>query len=107
MSNVRELFVYGTLKQGGKWHHLVSNEHFVGEDAIEGEMYLEKGGTYPILFVGTDIIKGETQKDPNRRIQEFNAPEFFRQWLSTTDHNSESFREFLAWGGQVPKPPSW
>lgn len=54
-----ELFVYGTLKRGGKWHHLVENEVFIGEDAVNGEMYLEKGGFYPVLYDGKDMIQGE------------------------------------------------
>lgn len=57
-----ELFVYGTLKGGGKWHHLIENELFLGHDAIHGEMYLEKEGFYPILYPGNDIIQGETYR---------------------------------------------
>lgn len=54
------LFVYGTLKKGGKWYHLIENELFLGHDAVHGEMYLEKEGFYPILYPGNDIIQGET-----------------------------------------------
>lgn len=54
-----EIFVYGTLKRGGKWHHLLENELFVGEDSVQGEMYLEKNGYYPILYVGSESVPGE------------------------------------------------
>lgn len=55
----KTLFVYGTLKRGGKWHCLVEKEMFIGEDAVKGEMYLEKSGFYPVLYYGEDIIYGE------------------------------------------------
>lgn len=139
-----ELFVYGTLKQGGKWHHLIEDETYLGKDTVEGEMYLEKGGYYPILFVGTDLITGEvysvrpeaydavvaleadadydvvtvmttggravtvfyfkdeSQKNPDQRIDNFDAPAFFQKWLAVTSPDSDSFKEYLALGGSVP-----
>ncbi|OGE26147.1 hypothetical protein A3C26_01315 [Candidatus Daviesbacteria bacterium RIFCSPHIGHO2_02_FULL_39_12] len=135
------LFVYGTLKKGGKWHHLIANEVFLDQDAVHGEMYLEKGRFYPILYTGNDIIKGETyivresvyqrvlilesdadydiktaraisgrevrvfffkdesQKDPEKRIVEFHAEEYFKRWLDVTPRNSESYLFWLEWGG--------
>lgn len=135
------LFVYGTLKKGGKWHHLIENEAFLGHDAVHGEMYLEKEGFYPILYPGNDIIQGETyavresvyqrvlalesdtgydiktvkaisgrevrvfffkdesQKDPARRIIEFQAGEYFKRWLDVTPRNSEGYLFWLEWGG--------
>lgn len=52
-----ELFVYGTLKQGGKWHHMMSGSDFLGLDTIQGEMFVDD--YFPYLFNGTDIISGE------------------------------------------------
>lgn len=52
-----ELFVYGTLKQGGKWHHLMESSQFLGDDAIKGEMYVDV--YFPYLFEGDDRIEGE------------------------------------------------
>lgn len=134
---MKELFVYGTLKKGGKWHHLIEDEQFLGEDSVEGEMYLEKGGYYPILYVGTDLITGEvysvrpeaydavvaleadanydvvtvttvggravtvfyftdeTQKDPDRKIDNFDAPAFFQKWLDNTPQDSASYKEYM------------
>lgn len=54
-----ELFTYGTLKKGGKWHHLLEDQQFVAEDKVEGEMFIENGSYYPIMFVGADLISGE------------------------------------------------
>lgn len=53
------LFVYGTLKKNGKWHQLLAQEKYLGSDSVDGELYLEKGGYYPILFKGTEVVHGE------------------------------------------------
>lgn len=59
MSKMIELFVYGTLKQGGKWHFLLNGQEMLDVDSVEGELYLEKGGYYPIMFEGSDQVMGE------------------------------------------------
>lgn len=138
---MKEIFAYGSLKQGGKWHHLIENELFKGTDTIEGEMYLEASGYYPILFAGVDLVQGEvwslsdesyqkvweleadadyevktvttvgglpvivffmkdeSQKDPSRRINNFDAALYFNKWLAENDTDSPSYRQFLDWGG--------
>jgi len=139
-----ELFVYGTLTTGGKWHHLLENEPLLGKDKVEGALYLEKGGYLPILFVGTDLIAGEvysvsldaykavvdlegdadydvvtvmsvggravtvfyfkdeTQKNPDQKIEEFDAAAYFQKWLAATPPDSPSFREFIRLGVSAP-----
>jgi gamma-glutamylcyclotransferase (GGCT)/AIG2-like uncharacterized protein YtfP len=59
MEKVQNLFVYGTLKHGGKWHHLLSGQVFLGEDYIHGDMYMDKGGYYPVLYQGEGLVQGE------------------------------------------------
>lgn len=59
MTEFDTLFVYGTLKQGGKWSHLLDGQRLLGEDSIQGEMYLEENGSYPILYLGAGAVRGE------------------------------------------------
>lgn len=62
----RKLFVYGTLKEGGKWHHLLQNsQRLEPGDSILGEMYLFED-VYPVLFRGDDMIRGETYDVPDK-----------------------------------------
>lgn len=122
-----KIFVYGTLKKGGKWHHLIENEDYLGQDTVRGEMYLEAGGYYPILFQGEEEIPGEiyevspkaleavvelesdanymlvqaltangipvelfyftdeSQKDPKRKLSEFDAKYYFEKWKKESE----------------------
>ncbi len=59
MESHHKLFVYGTLKQGGKWHHLLKGQAFLGNDSVLGEMYLDTEGFYPILYQGSSTVDGE------------------------------------------------
>lgn len=63
MQATHTLFVYGTLKHGGKWHHLLANSKLITPDSVKGEMYLHKD-LYPVLFTGEDDISGETYLVP-------------------------------------------
>jgi gamma-glutamylcyclotransferase (GGCT)/AIG2-like uncharacterized protein YtfP len=90
---MKEMFLYGTLKKGGKWHQLVANEEFLGNDIVNGEKYMDKNGYYPILFVGTDEILGEVYNVSPE------AHESFKKWLESTPKDSDSFREFVHLGG--------
>lgn len=53
-----KLFVYGTLKQGGRLHQYLIKQTFIKEDKVRGEMYNTWMG-YPVLFDGEDLIQGE------------------------------------------------
>lgn len=54
MTNV---FVYGTLKKGGRFHHVLRDSRFIGEGEIEGQLY--NIGAFPGLVQGAGAVKGE------------------------------------------------
>lgn len=56
---MKEIFTYGTLKTGGKWHHLIANEVFQGIDSIKADLRIEQEAYYPVLFMGTSLVQGE------------------------------------------------
>lgn len=44
------MFCYGTLKDGGRWHHLIEKAEFIGDGKLSGfEMYEMEGGIMPML----------------------------------------------------------
>ncbi|WP_457640197.1 gamma-glutamylcyclotransferase family protein [Persephonella sp.] len=52
------LFVYGTLKRGGRLHHHLSGARFIGEGYVKGyKMYLVDW--YPAVVKGEGIVYGE------------------------------------------------
>lgn len=66
MSNIALLFVYGSLKRGGKLHHeLVELQaRFLGPAKIQGELFHVKGKSWPGAFPTTsqDYVQGELYK---------------------------------------------
>ena len=58
---MNKLFVYGTLKEGGKWHHILENSKFVGDGKLSGfEMYVLKDGFMPMIKESPgDVVYGE------------------------------------------------
>ncbi|HEY6968201.1 MAG TPA: gamma-glutamylcyclotransferase family protein [Candidatus Angelobacter sp.] len=60
------LFVYGTLKRGGKLHHELAPEkaHFLGLAKIRGELFHLKGVSWPGAFPSESRsrIQGELYK---------------------------------------------
>jgi len=56
------LFVYGTLKLGGKRHHEIAERaELLGAARIQGQLFRIRGQTYPGAFPGDsgDYIQGE------------------------------------------------
>lgn len=52
-----KVFVYGTLKKGGHFHEVLRDSRFIGEGAVEGQLY--NLGTFPGLVQGKGEVKGE------------------------------------------------
>ncbi len=52
-----KVFVYGTLKKGGHFHDVLRGAHFIGEGAVEGQLY--DLGTFPGLVQEGGEVKGE------------------------------------------------
>jgi len=52
-----KVFVYGTLKKGGHFHHILQDSRFIGEGAVEGQLY--NLGAFPGLVQGEGEVKGE------------------------------------------------
>lgn len=79
-----ELFVYGTLKEGGKWNHLMQHSTPLGDDVIKGEMYIDR--YFPHLFEGTDKILGEVydmDSEDYQRVVEMEGDEYTTQVVTT------------------------
>lgn len=60
MGNVFRLFVYGTLKEGGEHHHLISGQHTHKEDAqVAAEHHvMEDGIPYIVVPPNSILLKG-------------------------------------------------
>lgn len=60
------LFVYGTLKQGGKYHQYLTNASLVAERAVaEGALY-DTGFGYPAMILSAfDETEGEVYEVPD------------------------------------------
>lgn len=54
-----KLFVYGTLKRGGKLHNVLGNSDYLGDYQTEKRWVLADFGPYPGLIPGEDEVKGE------------------------------------------------
>ena len=55
MRNKTEVFVYGTLKRGGRLHHCLTDSEYVGEGVVRGKMY--DVGAFPAL-IHSDSVAG-------------------------------------------------
>lgn len=88
------IFVYGTLKQGGRWHHLLSSAKLLTlHDAINGALYLHPD-LYPMLFSGNKKISGETYVVSEEQYKKIVALEFeYEKRTVTTEagHVAEVF----------------
>lgn len=65
MSPASLLFVYGSLKRGGKLHHqLAGDARFLGQARIHGELFHIKGEAWPGAFstLSPSYVHGELYK---------------------------------------------
>jgi len=53
------IFVYGSLRRGGRWHHVLDGSRFVGLGRTRAEWTLVPVGPYPGLVPGSESIEGE------------------------------------------------
>ena len=54
------LFVYGTLKKGGYYHHALRGGKYIKTVRIPGyDMYFYGGGNYPVIIPGEGSIVAE------------------------------------------------
>ena len=58
---MNKIFVYGTLKEGGRWHHLIEKATVIGYGKLSGyEMYVLEDGFMPMLKESPgDAVYGE------------------------------------------------
>ena len=57
---MQQVFVYGTLKQGGQLHRALEESEFIGEAVTDPEFTMINLGWYPgVLHVGETKIHGE------------------------------------------------
>lgn len=58
------LFVYGSLKRGGKLHHELADARFLSQARVRGELFHIKGESWPGAFstLSRNHIKGELYK---------------------------------------------
>ena len=72
MHDKHNLFVYGTLKEGGRLHHLLKDSTFLGTYYTEPNYFLFDTGPVPMVF---PVPKGTGQKVEGE-IYEVNDSEF-------------------------------
>lgn len=71
------LFVYGTLKRGGKWHHYLAGQTFLAEARTQPGFTLYSLDGYPGLVASTEDKEGVSGElwavDPSclRKLDEF------------------------------------
>ncbi len=60
---MRQVFVYGTLKRGYRWHFLLKSAKYLGDRVIPGFKLINyTHGNYPIMLVSSeveDLVYGE------------------------------------------------
>lgn len=56
MANRTEVFVYGTLKRGGRLHHCLTDSEYVGEGVVRGKLY--DVGAFPALIHSDSVAGG-------------------------------------------------
>lgn len=52
------MFVYGTLKRGGRNHHWLEGARWAGEASLDG-VVLHDLGPFPMAVIGADRVFGE------------------------------------------------
>lgn len=63
------IFVYGTLKKGYRFHNeYLGKGKFLTEDKIDGELYMQPRGLFPLIFEGKDKIAGEVYQVDERTL---------------------------------------
>ncbi len=53
------VFVYGSLKRGGRWHHVLEDSAFSGLAETRAEWRLARHGAYPAMVPGGEVVSGE------------------------------------------------
>ena len=53
------IFVYGSLRRGGRWHHVLGNSPFAGRARTRREWSIVPVGPYPGLVPGSESVEGE------------------------------------------------
>ena len=74
MENQNLMFIYGTLRRGGRAHHLMASAEFLSYGTIKGR--LVHVDQYPGYIRGfEDHVKGELYRVNDRLIEELNRYE--------------------------------
>lgn len=73
------LFVYGSLKQGGKLHNILKTCDYIGKGALpDYDMYIVPNCWYPAIQAGTKgcgFVHGEVYKIPVTKVAHLDTAE--------------------------------
>tara|TARA_Y100000310_G_scaffold274863_1_gene291143 strand:- start:43 stop:417 length:375 start_codon:yes stop_codon:yes gene_type:complete len=91
VKNLIPLFVYGTLRDGEKNHHMLEDAEFLGNKTLPG--FVRTKGAGPAIIPGDedDFVEGELyQVEPEalEKIDEYEGEEYPRE-LAILDDESE------------------
>ena len=74
--NENLVFVYGTLRQGGRYHHLLEQATFLGAAKTSPRYVLVDVGSYPAMLKnGTQAIHGEVYRVHEHTLKELDILE--------------------------------
>ena len=64
---MKTVFIYGTLRRGGRLHSWMRHSEFIGEAVLTGAKLYDLGNDVPGIYPGEGCVKGElfTVTDPH------------------------------------------
>lgn len=74
------LFIYGTLKRGGRWHWKLNGQQFMGEAATVPEYMLHLNVNYPMIYwvgEGGVSVQGELWEVDARCLKQLDTLEMY------------------------------
>jgi gamma-glutamylcyclotransferase (GGCT)/AIG2-like uncharacterized protein YtfP len=78
-----KLFVYGTLKRGGRLHQVMGDSQYLGDYETENRWTLADFGAYPGMIPGDSEVKGEMYEVSNKILSDLDwvegAPTLFNR----------------------------
>lgn len=77
-----KVFVYGTLRQGGRFNPLLQDSEFLGEATAYGFDLYDLGGDVPGMLPGAELVRGELYEVNNSIMLQLRILE--RGYIETT-----------------------